>query len=87
MPSGRSTWAFIDAGRRIERAQLITRLLRNTLAIERPPIVDGQLTEAVLRACDSVITHRRRMAAGLGPATPIGSGSAVGGTSSPAEST
>lgn len=68
-----STWAFIDAGRRIERAQVITRLLRNTLAIERPPIVDGQLTEAVLRACDSVITHRRRMAAGLGPATPIGS--------------
>ncbi|WP_427384307.1 circularly permuted type 2 ATP-grasp protein [Janibacter sp. G56] len=65
-----TTWAFIDTGRRIERAQFTVRLLRHTLGQDRAPIVDGQVTESLLVACESVITHRRRMAAGAGPAGP-----------------
>ncbi len=64
-------WTFLDAGRRVERALRTIDLLRQTLAHERPPVVDGQLTESVLRACDSLITHRRRLSAGQGPAWPV----------------
>ena len=64
-------WAFLDAGRRTERALRTVDLLRQTLAQERPPVVDGQLTESVLRSCDSLITHRRRLTAGHGPASPV----------------
>lgn len=64
-------WSFLDAGRRTERALRTVDLLRQTLARERPPVVDGQLTESVLRSCDSLITHRRRLTAGQGPASPV----------------
>ena len=64
-------WSFLDAGRRTERALRTVDLLRQTLAQERPPVVDGQLTESVLRACDSLITHRRRLTAGQGPGQPV----------------
>ena len=65
-------WAFLDSGRRIERAQQTVALLRHTLAAERSPINDGQVIEAVLRATDSLITHRRRVGAGHDPASPAG---------------
>lgn len=64
-------WTFLEAGRRAERALRTVNLLRHTLSQERPPVVDGQLTESVLRACDSLITQRRRLAAGHGPASPV----------------
>jgi len=64
-------WAFLDAGRRIERAQHTVRLLRHTVAVERPPVIDAQVTEAVLVASESAIAHRRRTAAGHGPAEPF----------------
>lgn len=64
------TWAFLDAGIRIERALHTISLLRHTIAFDRPPVIDGQVTESVLLAADSVITHRRRTAAGIGPASP-----------------
>jgi uncharacterized alpha-E superfamily protein len=64
------TWAFLDAGIRIERALHTLSLLRHTIAFDRPPVIDGQVTESVLLAADSVITHRRRTAAGIGPASP-----------------
>lgn len=60
-------WAFTEAGRRMERAQQTIRLLRHTLAVERTPLVEGATTEAALTAAESVITYRRRLAAGLGP--------------------
>lgn len=66
------TWAFLDAGRRIERAQNVVRLLRNTIALTRPPVVEAQVTESVLRVGDSLITYRRRMAAGVGTSHPAG---------------
>ena len=67
------TWAFLEAGRRVERAQATVRLLRTTVAVPRSPVVEGQVVEAVLRVGDSVITHRRRQAAGVGPAQPVAS--------------
>ncbi|WP_050671045.1 circularly permuted type 2 ATP-grasp protein [Luteipulveratus halotolerans] len=65
------TWAYLDAGSRIERSQLTVALLASTLAVDRSPVIEGQVTEAVLVAGESVITHRRRSAAGLGPASPV----------------
>ncbi|TWE12735.1 circularly permuted type 2 ATP-grasp protein [Rudaeicoccus suwonensis] len=64
-------WSFLDAGRRVERAQQTVALLRHTVATDRAPITDGQVVEAVLRATDSLITHRRRIAGGQGPASPL----------------
>lgn len=65
-------WSFMDLGRRLERATQLSALLRVAVGTERSPVADGQITEATLRACDSVITFRRRLAAGTGPAAPIG---------------
>ena len=65
------TWAFLDAGRRMERAQSTVRLLRNTLALTRSPVVEGHVVESVLRVGDSLITYRRRQAAGVGPSLPV----------------
>ena len=67
-----SIWAFLEAGRRMERAQITVRLLRNTLAAERSPVAEALVTEGVLRVGDSLITYRRRMAAGVGSAIPAG---------------
>ncbi|MFC6360022.1 circularly permuted type 2 ATP-grasp protein [Luteococcus peritonei] len=64
-------WAFLDAGRRVERAQGTVRLLRNTLAVGGPPVAEAQVVESLLRAGESLLTYRRRMAAGAGPAQPV----------------
>lgn len=64
------TWAFVEAGRRIERAVNLVRLLRNTIALTRAPVVEAQVTESVLRVGDSLITYRRHMAAGVGASRP-----------------
>ncbi len=71
------TWGFLDGGLRLERAQHTVALLRATLAVERPPIIDGQVTESVLEACESILTHRRRTASGEGPAWPIHSATSL----------
>lgn len=65
------TWAFLEAGRRLERAQTTVRLLRNTVAIPATPVVEPMVVESVLRVGDSLITYRRRMAAGVGSAKPV----------------
>lgn len=65
------TWAFLDAGRRVERAQTTVRLLRNTIALTATPVVEPMVVESVLRVGDSLITYRRRMAAGVGSARPV----------------
>ncbi|WP_300083676.1 circularly permuted type 2 ATP-grasp protein [Propioniciclava sp.] len=66
-----ATWAFLDAGRRVERAQTTLRLLRNTIALPGSPVSEAMLTESVLRVGDSLITYRRRMAAGVGSPRPV----------------
>lgn len=64
-------WAYLEAGRRIERAQHTVTMLRHTLAEERSPVIEGQVIESVLRATDSVITHRRRLSAGHSDGGPV----------------
>lgn len=67
-----SSWAFLDAGTRLERAAHTVKLLRFTLLDGTGAALDPSAelaAEAVLRAGESIITHRRRAAAGAGPAT------------------
>ncbi|MCL2465667.1 MAG: circularly permuted type 2 ATP-grasp protein [Micrococcales bacterium] len=53
-------WRFLDAGRRIERAQHIVDTLASTTVRAGPPEVDRLVSEAVLEVHESTITHRRR---------------------------
>jgi uncharacterized circularly permuted ATP-grasp superfamily protein/uncharacterized alpha-E superfamily protein len=67
-----SSWAFLDAGGRLERAAHTVKLLRFTLLANSAARIDPSAelaAEAVLRAGESIITHRRRAASGTGPAT------------------
>ena len=56
MPRGQA-WRFLDIGRRIERADFLIQLLRDTLV---DPGTDPVLLEAVLEITDSSQTYRRR---------------------------
>src|SRR5699024_9906137 len=62
-----SSWAFLDAGGRLERARRTVDLLRATMVAPRPAEVAEIVAESVLRVCESIITHRRRAVAGTGP--------------------
>jgi len=62
-----SSWAFLDAGGRLERARHTVSLLRHTLVADGDPSAE-LVADTVLRAGESIITHRRRAAAGTGPA-------------------
>lgn len=53
-------WWLMDAGRRLERAQHLVRVLQATTTTHRPPTVDSLVLESVLIAHESVITFRRR---------------------------
>lgn len=53
-------WRFMDAGRRIERAQQLLALLRATVTDARGTATDSLLLESVLTAAESIITYRRR---------------------------
>jgi uncharacterized alpha-E superfamily protein len=53
-------WRFMDAGRRIERAQQLLLLLRATVTDARGTATDSLLLESVLTAAESIITYRRR---------------------------
>lgn len=65
------SWAFLDAGCRMERAQMTLALLGSALTQQRPRPVEDLVVEAVLRAGESIITHRRRAAAGTGPTVAL----------------
>ncbi|WP_052462292.1 circularly permuted type 2 ATP-grasp protein [Nigerium massiliense] len=66
-----ATWAFLDAGARMERAQFTTQLVRTTLSKELAPNVESLVTEALLHVGDSILTHRRRTATGAGPSDAL----------------
>jgi uncharacterized circularly permuted ATP-grasp superfamily protein/uncharacterized alpha-E superfamily protein len=53
-------WQFLDAGRRIERAQHLVASLLATVVQQRPADVDSLVRESVLLAHESAITFRRR---------------------------
>ncbi len=55
-----SAWLFLDAGRRIERAQSLVRLLRSLLVLQRAPVVEELLLESLLKTSESLIIFRRR---------------------------
>lgn len=59
-----ATWAFLDAGLRLERAQRMLGLVEATLGADHAAVVENQLVDAVLDAGESLITQRRRSAAG-----------------------
>ncbi len=65
------SWAFLDAGCRMERAQMTLALLARTVTADRGREVDDLVVEGVLRAGESIITHRRRAAAGTGPTVAL----------------
>jgi len=58
-------WHFMEAGRRVERFQHVTLLLRSALDSAAPPEanrvdLNGLILESVLVATESIITYRRR---------------------------
>jgi len=53
-------WHMMDAGRRVERSQQLTSLLRTTLTTAWPDAVQTLVVESVLSVGESIITHRRR---------------------------
>ena len=53
-------WYFMDVGRRLERAQQLTALLRATLTRAHSSAVDSLVVESVLAAAESGVTYRRR---------------------------
>ena len=57
-------WYFMDIGRRLERAQQVTALLRATLTRSHSSAVDSLVVESVLAASESGVTYRRRYRAG-----------------------
>lgn len=54
------SWHLIGAGRSLERAQQVVRLLRSTVTERRGLDVDRGVHQAVLAAAESSVTHRRR---------------------------
>ncbi len=58
-------WHMIETGRAIERALQIGILLRATMVDRLVGDVEQEVLEAVLRASESVVTHRRRYRGGL----------------------
>jgi uncharacterized circularly permuted ATP-grasp superfamily protein/uncharacterized alpha-E superfamily protein len=66
-----SGWHFMDAGRRIERALQIARLLQACLVTRHSPAVDALVAESALIAAESIITHRRRYPAQSGADTVL----------------
>ena len=53
-------WVMMDIGKRIERGQWLTALLRATLTTARSPEAEQTITESTLVACESLVTYRRR---------------------------
>jgi uncharacterized alpha-E superfamily protein len=64
-------WYFMDIGRRLERAQQVTSLLRATMTRSRSSAVDSLVVEAVLAAGESGVTYRRRYRARIQVATML----------------
>ena len=64
-------WHFLDAGRRIERAQDLVDTLAATLVDRRRPDVDELVLESLLLIHESAITYRRRQQGGDGVAAAL----------------
>jgi uncharacterized circularly permuted ATP-grasp superfamily protein/uncharacterized alpha-E superfamily protein len=58
-------WAFLELGRRMERAIHTATLLRSTVVPVVDPVREGGLLESVLSVTDSLIAYRQRYRTGL----------------------
>jgi uncharacterized alpha-E superfamily protein len=54
-------WSMMDIGKRIERGQALTALLKATLSTVRTHEAEQTITESTLVACESSVIYRRRM--------------------------
>lgn len=52
-------WTMMDVGKRIERGQALSALLRATLTVTRGPEAERVITESALVACESSVIYRR----------------------------
>ncbi|HEY0216403.1 MAG TPA: circularly permuted type 2 ATP-grasp protein, partial [Cellulomonas sp.] len=64
-------WRFLDAGRRLERAQTLVESLAATVTRLRGDDVDSLVLESVLIGHESIITYRRRNQARAAVATVL----------------
>ncbi|SOD73411.1 uncharacterized circularly permuted ATP-grasp superfamily protein [Jatrophihabitans sp. GAS493] len=64
-------WAYLDLGRRLERAIGISELLSANLSQAHDVEAEALIMESTLIAADSLITHRRRFTAGAGAETVL----------------
>jgi uncharacterized circularly permuted ATP-grasp superfamily protein/uncharacterized alpha-E superfamily protein len=55
-----AVWLFLDAGRRLERAQSLVRLVRALLVRRRAAVVEDLLLESLLKTSESLMIFRRR---------------------------
>ena len=53
-------WTTMDSGKRIERALWLSAVLSATMTTVRSPEAERVITEAVLVACESSVSYRRR---------------------------
>ncbi|MDJ0990262.1 MAG: circularly permuted type 2 ATP-grasp protein [Desulfobacterales bacterium] len=53
-------WTFLDIGRRIERALILSDFIRRSLEKHQEPAVENMMLESVLQTTENIITYRRR---------------------------
>ncbi len=53
-------WTFLDIGRRIERALILSDFIRRSLEKHQEPAVENMMMESVLQTTENIITYRRR---------------------------
>ncbi len=53
-------WTFLDIGRRIERALILSDFIRRSLEKHQEPAVENLMMESVLLTTENIITYRRR---------------------------
>ncbi len=53
-------WTFLDIGRRIERALILSDFIRRSLEKHHEPAVENMMMESVLLTTENIITYRRR---------------------------
>ncbi len=66
-----AVWLFLDAGRRLERAQSLVRLMRALLVRRRAAVVEDLLLESLLKTSESLMIFRRRSGSVIGVAGAV----------------
>jgi uncharacterized circularly permuted ATP-grasp superfamily protein/uncharacterized alpha-E superfamily protein len=53
-------WTFLDLGRRVERALILSDFIRRSLDTLQEPVIESLMMESVLQTTENIITYRRR---------------------------